>query len=72
MKTSQVQRSIKQVLLKAYNLKCNKPGKSREEEIYFQEQKSKKRRKKRDLRNCNFKAFTKSSLRINYEYRTKK
>jgi hypothetical protein len=28
-----VHKSIKQVLLKAYNLKCNKPGNSREEEI---------------------------------------
>jgi hypothetical protein len=35
-------------------------------------QKKKKRKKERDLRNSNFKAFTESSLRINQEYRTKK
>jgi hypothetical protein len=47
----QVQRSINQVLLKAYNLKCNKPGKSREEAIGIlpraEIQKKKKTEKKR-------------------------
>jgi hypothetical protein len=46
-----VHKSIKQVLLKAYNLKCNKPGNSREEEIGILPraeipQKKRKRKKK--------------------------
>jgi hypothetical protein len=74
----QVQRSINQVLLKAYNLKCNKPGKSREEVIgilpraEIPKKKNRKEKKRKREINSNFKAFPESSLRINQEYRTKK